>query len=213
MTEDYSPVPAVEDLILYYQRDPFGASDYIYCYLLKRRCFLPLLLLELVLLPLSAESKEPRALLRHFSSERRTSPLKEREIEWAKRELQSFREFRRRFSDTLFYGRLLNRNILYDVWASYRLLLSLDFPKFIHVELSRPFFFVVWTYFCVCVCVEGLVLCPTTVCVCRAWCWADEPCVCVDGLVLCLTTVCNLIWLVCVGLTSVRGGVGNFQTT
>ena len=35
--------------------------------------------------------------------------------------------------------------------------------------------------------------------------------VCVDGLVLCLTTVCNPDqFSVCVGLTSVRGGVGNF---
>ena len=66
------------------------------------KMLLPLLLLELVLLLLSAESKEPRALLRHFSPERRTSPLKEREIVWAKKEQQSSREFRRRFFDTLF---------------------------------------------------------------------------------------------------------------
>ena len=37
--------------------------------------FAGLLLLELVLLPLSAESKEPRALLRHSSPERKTSLL------------------------------------------------------------------------------------------------------------------------------------------
>ena len=60
-------------------------------------------------------------------------------------------------------------------------------------------------------------------CVCKAWCCAQQLCVCVelgvelinrvcvDSLVLCLTTVCNLIKIsVCVGLTTVRGGVGNF---
>ena len=48
------------------------------------------------------------------------------------------------------------------------------------------------------------------VCVCKAWCSAQQLCVCVelgvelincvrvDGLMLCLTTVCNLISLVCV---------------
>ena len=84
------------------------------------------------------------------------------------------------------FGRLLNRNVLYDVGASFRFLLSLDFLKFVHAELSRLFLVVVWTYFCVCVCVCGrLGVVPNNrvcvelgvelinrVCVWMAWCCA-----------------------------------------
>ena len=173
-----SPLPPTV-VILHYQRDPFGASGYIYCYLLKGRCFLPLLLLEFVLLPLSAESKEPRALIRHFSLERRTSPPKRERDSVSQEGATELSRVQKKIFQYSVFGRLLNRNVLYDVWASFRLLLSLDFPpRLFTFELSRLFSSFWSEHISVCVCVYKAWCCAQQPCVCRAWCWADQPCVC-----------------------------------
>ena len=63
-------------------------------------------------------------------------------------------------------GRLLNKNISNDIWASFHPLLNLVFSlKLFILELSRLFSSLVWTYFSVCVWI--------------AWCWTYQPCVCV----------------------------------
>ena len=111
-------------------------------------------------------------------------------------------------------GRLLNRNISNDIWASFRPLLSLVFPLNCSC-LNWADYFLIWSEhisLSVCVyslvlssstvCVYSLVLSWSTVCVWTAWCCAQQLC------------VCNLIKIsVCVGLTSMRGGVENFWTT
>ena len=77
----------------------------------------------------------------------------------------------------LFGGRLLNRNILDDIWSYFHLLLSPLIPLSCSC-LNWADCFLLWSelYFCVCVCVDSLVLSLSTVCV--------------DSLVLSLSTVC-----------------------
>ena len=71
----------------------------------------------------------------------------------------------------MFGGRLLNRNMSNDIWASFRPLLSLVFLlDYSCLNWTDYFYFWSELYFYVCVCQDSLVLSLSTVCMWIAWC-------------------------------------------